>query len=167
MAKPPKKKQPRAKPRPKKSRSFLTRVREWLESSEAGNWRSAGGLVVNQKGAIAIIRQGKRWTFPKGRLDPGETLNQAARREVFEEAGLSARITAYLGVREGERHDTHYFLMKLQQDVGVRDDEADEVRFVKPAKARELLHSRGDLLILRRAVACLAGRAIKIPDPAP
>jgi 8-oxo-dGTP pyrophosphatase MutT (NUDIX family) len=77
---------------------------------------------------------------------------------VYEEAGLRARITVYLGVLEGERHETHYFLMSLEEDLGVHDDEADEVRFFKPSKAKEKLESRRDRRVLRRAVESMAGR---------
>jgi diadenosine hexaphosphate hydrolase (ATP-forming) len=157
MAKPTPHKRKKAKrPKPLMSR-VLRQVRRWLQGNQTGTWRSAGGVVFNGRGAVAIIRQGDRWTFPKGRVDPGEAINQAARREVLEEAGLRARITSYLGVLEGLRHETHYFLMTLEVDVGVRDDEADEVRFVKPPKAKELLSSRRDRRVLRRAVKRMEG----------
>jgi len=145
-----------ARPR-KLLRKVVAGVRRWLQGDEEGTWRSAGGVVVDDSGAVALIRQGEKWTFPKGRLDPGEAINQAARREVYEEAGLRARITNYLGVLEGERHETHYFLMELEQDTGVHDDEADEVRFFKPSKAKEMLQSKRDRRVLRRAMKSLEG----------
>lgn len=140
--------------------TLVKRVRHWLEE-RPGTWCSAGGVVVNEEGRIALIRQGRRWTLPKGRLDPGETVNRAAHREVYEETGLAARITAYLGVLEGERHDTHYFLMALEKDDRVHDDEVDEVRFVKPSRAKELLKSKSDRLVLKRALDCLKGREVE------
>jgi 8-oxo-dGTP pyrophosphatase MutT (NUDIX family) len=144
-------------------RRVVAQVKRWLEGEGEGTWRSAGGVVVDEHGAVALIRQGERWTFPKGRLDPGEAINQAARREVYEEAGLRARITTYLGVLPGERHETHYFLMRLEQDLGIHDDEADEVRFFKPSKAKQKLSSRRDRRVLRRAVRSMEGH--EHPDP--
>jgi 8-oxo-dGTP pyrophosphatase MutT (NUDIX family) len=148
-------------------RSVLAKVKRWLEGDQAGEWRSAGGVVVDKKGAVALIRQHKKWTFPKGRVDPGEAINQAARREVYEETGLKARITAYLGVVVGVRHVTHYFLMHLERDEGVHDDEVDEVRFVKPAKAEDMLDSRRDRRLLARALEAIEGKEPKTPtiDP--
>jgi 8-oxo-dGTP pyrophosphatase MutT (NUDIX family) len=144
-------------------RTVLAKVKRWLEGEEAGQWRSAGGVVVDRKGAVALIRQKKKWTFPKGRVDPGEGINQAARREVYEETGLRVRIVSYLGVLVGVRHVTHYFLMRLEKDDGVHDDEVDEVRFVKLSKAEDLLGSRRDRWILERAQKVLAGREPKRP----
>lgn len=81
----------------------------------------AGGVVVRVDGGrvhVALIREGgPEYSLPKGHVGSGETLEQAARREVDEEAGLTGlRLLADLGVRE--RLDStkswwnkiHYFL---------------------------------------------------------
>jgi ADP-ribose pyrophosphatase YjhB (NUDIX family) len=156
------------KPKPRKRKrplfgSMLQAVQDWLAGPDAESWRSAGGVVVNRKGEVALIRQGKSWTFPKGRLEAGEAIHHAARREVREETGLKARITTYLGIVEGARHVTHYFLMSLERDDGLHDDEVDEVRFFKPSKAKRQLHSRSDRLLLRRAVDAYDGREPEHP----
>jgi len=50
--------------------------------------QAAGGLVFNpRQEALFIFRRGK-WDLPKGKLDPGETLEACALREVREETGL-------------------------------------------------------------------------------
>lgn len=50
---------------------------------------AAGGLVFNQENEIlAIYRLGK-WDLPKGKVENGETINEAAIREVEEECGIS------------------------------------------------------------------------------
>ncbi len=54
--------------------------------------RSAGGVVLDAAGNIALVRNGPGlpwWGFPKGHLDPGEDALTAARREIHEETGLS------------------------------------------------------------------------------
>jgi 8-oxo-dGTP pyrophosphatase MutT (NUDIX family) len=65
---------------------------------------SAGGFVVSKTDSTLVAlmarfnRGGKlEWCIPKGHLEPDETTEQAALREVFEETGLSAEITDYLG----------------------------------------------------------------------
>jgi ADP-ribose pyrophosphatase YjhB (NUDIX family) len=143
-------------------RSLASRAKSLLHRVGEDRWNSAGGVVVSG-GTIALIRQKKTWTLPKGRVDPGESVSRAARREVLEETGLRAAITEYLGVVEGARHDTHWFLMELQADEGEHDDEVDEVRFVKPGKARRLLAFGRDKRVLARALAALAGRPPKGP----
>jgi 8-oxo-dGTP diphosphatase len=139
-------------------RTLVTKARELLEGDGAGKWRSAGGVVV-RRGTIALVRQKKKWSFPKGRVDPGENLSQAARREVREETGLDANVIEYLGVVHGARKETHWFLMELRGEGGATDGEIDEVRFVKPARAKQLLKKK-DRLVLERAERCWAGEAL-------
>ncbi len=108
---------------------------------------------------MALIRQGRRWSLPKGRRDPGEALTDTARREVHEETGLRARIIEYLGVVEGLRHETHYFLMAVEADDGTHDDEVDRVRFATRSKAKRLLRSGSERRLLGQALDRLDGRA--------
>jgi len=57
---------------------------------------SAGGLIWrrDQNGSIKVVlvRPAGRttWVLPKGHIEAGETIEQAARREVREESGLTA-----------------------------------------------------------------------------
>ena len=86
------------------------------------------------------------WSFPKGQVDAGETLAQAAVREVLEETGVRARIlpNAYLGAYEGDYSITHYFLMK---QVGGRprlNDEVDKILLLPFAQAYDLFMSAGN-----------------------
>lgn len=144
--------------------SLFARARALLHRAGEDRWTSAGGVVIGEDGAVAIIHQKKKWTLPKGRVDPGESVSRAALREVLEETGLRASVWEYLGVAHSLRHDTHWFLMRLIGDEGDHDDdEVDEVRFVKPGKARKLLSSRRDRRVLDRALAALSGRPPKHP----
>ena len=51
--------------------------------------QAGGGLVSNEKGEMLFIYRRGHWDLPKGKLDPGETLESCALREVREETGLS------------------------------------------------------------------------------
>lgn len=52
--------------------------------------KSAGGIVLNNKGQMILVSQrGRSWSFPKGHIDEGETDLSAAKREIYEEAGIS------------------------------------------------------------------------------
>jgi 8-oxo-dGTP pyrophosphatase MutT (NUDIX family) len=53
--------------------------------------KCAGGIVLGDHGTIALVRnrKGTLWYFPKGHVDPGETDEAAARREIQEEAGVA------------------------------------------------------------------------------
>ena len=51
---------------------------------------SAGGIVLNQENKILIVNQNHdSWSLPKGHVDPGETILEAAKREIYEESGVS------------------------------------------------------------------------------
>jgi 8-oxo-dGTP pyrophosphatase MutT (NUDIX family) len=50
---------------------------------------TAGGVVVNQDGKILLVQNGRlAWSFPKGGVDEGESMQKAAFREIYEETGI-------------------------------------------------------------------------------
>ena len=49
---------------------------------------AAGGLVTNPEGQVLFIKRNGKWDLPKGKLDKGETIEEAALREVEEETGV-------------------------------------------------------------------------------
>ncbi len=53
---------------------------------------AAGGIVTNANKEILFIKRLSKWDLPKGKLEKGESLEQAALREVEEETGLSELI---------------------------------------------------------------------------
>jgi 8-oxo-dGTP pyrophosphatase MutT (NUDIX family) len=135
---------------------------------------SAGGVVVREQGGVlevAVIRPHGRslWALPKGHVDPGETPEQTAAREVWEETGLRARLVASLGeIRyvyqfRGQRifKRVHFFLFHYQsgeigdiQHGGPRV-EVDEARWVPLARVVTLLGYKGEKAIAARAVRML------------
>ena len=52
------------------------------------NLITAGGLVINNNSKVLLIYRKNKWDLPKGKLDEGENLEEAAIREVVEETGL-------------------------------------------------------------------------------
>jgi len=58
---------------------------------------AAGGLVKNKKGKVLFIFREGKWDLPKGKLDKGESMEDAAIREVEEETGVrKLRVERYL-----------------------------------------------------------------------
>ena len=49
---------------------------------------AAGGIVMNKEGEILVIFRRGSWDIAKGKVDPGETIEDAAIREVMEETGI-------------------------------------------------------------------------------
>ena len=52
--------------------------------------KAAGGIVRNDDGRRLLMRRNDRWDLPKGKVEEGETLAQAALRETEEETGLTS-----------------------------------------------------------------------------
>ena len=54
--------------------------------------RAAGGIVTDDAGNRLLIHRNGRWDLPKGKVEQGETLLQAAIRETEEETGIRAEV---------------------------------------------------------------------------
>lgn len=54
----------------------------------------AGCLILNEQGHVLLIgdSEGKKWAFPKGHAEEGETVEEVAMREVKEETGLDVEL---------------------------------------------------------------------------
>jgi 8-oxo-dGTP pyrophosphatase MutT (NUDIX family) len=126
---------------------------------------SAGGVVLRGSGkdaevAIVSPRQGV-YALPKGHPDAGETMEQAATREVREEAGLLAEPVGKLGeVRywytlAGERvlKAVTFFLFRYRSGtVEDHDDEVESAQWVPLGEAPRLLSYRGEREIVAKAL---------------
>lgn len=63
----------------------------------------AGVVCLNEDGEVLLVRRGDNghWDVPGGRVEPGEAVEAAARRELLEETGMQARTLRLLGVFSG------------------------------------------------------------------
>jgi 8-oxo-dGTP diphosphatase len=116
--------------------------------------RAAGGLVV-RGGEVLLVHRPRYddWTFPKGKLEAGETWEEAARREVEEETGLDCKPGAEVGrtsyeVR-GEPKEVRYYRMATATEPRAQN-EVDAVRWVSLDEAAELLTYGYDRELVKR-----------------
>lgn len=132
--------------------------------AEGGLVRSAGGVVLREQDVplvrVSDIKGRPVWSFPKGRLDAGETPAQAALREVLEETGWCCRIEADLSTteywfqREGRRYrkTVVWFKMEPLELTGIPDGEVEEVQWVERMEALRRLTYASDAALLSQAL---------------
>jgi 8-oxo-dGTP diphosphatase len=109
---------------------------------------AAGGVIVRDDGRIAVIHRPRYddWSLPKGKLEPGESFEEGAMREVLEETGVRGRIvgeldpTTYVD-RKGRDKLVRWYRMEIDGDAldFAPNDEVDELRWLTPDAARALL----------------------------
>lgn len=136
---------------------------------------SAGGIVFRRKGAriwIALMQDpyGK-WTFPKGHVESGEEIEEAAARETLEELGLEqVRLLEPLGKidiwfrdrfqKKGKliHKDIHYFLFETPANASLHPDPDEHALAARWVPAGSILKesSYPDMIpVLRRALEYL------------
>ncbi len=129
--------------------------------------RAAGGVVWRRNGPtsesgpgaggveVVLVHRPRYndWSFPKGKVDVGETDEEAAEREVQEEASVAVRFgpelpsTTYLD-RSGKHKRVRYWAMTVIDGTPVGANEVDEARWVPFDEARGQLTYRHDVAVL-------------------
>ena len=120
---------------------------EIIAASGAVPWRLRdGGLQV------AMIHRPRYddWSWPKGKLDPGEVWQAAAVREVWEETGLRVRLGSplpnadYRVAGSSNRKHVRYWSAAITGGSGRLQHEVDKVIWLEPAAARKKLSYERD-----------------------
>ena len=121
--------------------------------------RAAGGVVCDEDGRVALVYRPKYddWSFPKGKLEKGETEEEAAVREVHEETGLDVELGRELGFvsytdPKGRPKTVRYWLMRAKAGEFTPNSEVTELRWLPLAEAPQLLSYDRDREILGRII---------------
>lgn len=120
--------------------------------------RAAGGLVHRVRAGVDEVLVVHRpayddWSFPKGKLERGESEEEAALREVEEETGVRCRlerelVTSRYHDARGRPKTVRYWLMTPVGGGLAAANEVDEARFVTLAEAERLLSYPRDVALL-------------------
>jgi 8-oxo-dGTP diphosphatase len=127
---------------------------------EAAEVKAAGGVVWRRADGggieLAVVHRPRYddWSFPKGKLDPGEGWEEAALREVLEEIGIRCELGDELSPvgytdRKGRAKAVRYWLMEPRGGEFEPNDEVDEMRWIAPDGAAELLSYPHDAELAR------------------
>jgi 8-oxo-dGTP pyrophosphatase MutT (NUDIX family) len=130
--------------------------------------RAAGGAVWRRAGngelEVVLVHRARYddWSLPKGKVDPGETDEQAALREVQEESSIEARLgpelltTTYLD-RSGKRKQVRYWAMTPAGGEAAGAHEVDEADWVPLREARLRLTYPRDVAVLDALAGATGG----------
>lgn len=131
--------------------------------------RAAGGLVWRDTPGgpeLALVRSSRRreWSFPKGKLEAGESFAAAALREVAEETGCRARLGAFAGYTlyavKGRPKLVMFWNMAVERAGSFRPtDEIDALAWLDPAEALARLERPDERRIVLGALAERGARA--------
>ena len=129
---------------------------------------SAGGVILDKAGRVVLTARRTfggdlHWGLPKGEVEPGETVPDAARREASEETGLEVEILSPLPTidywyvdktRSARVHKfVHYFLMRATGgDPTDHDLETEEVVVLDPSEAVGRASFKSERELIRAAV---------------
>lgn len=120
--------------------------------------RNSAGAVVLEDGCVLLCQGYYGWSFPKGKLEPGETLEQAAVREIFEETAIHAEVIpgfrqVVASAKPGDTRMVTFFLGKSKE--GKKTPIPDEVAYaqwVPVEQVLEMIHYQPDLEVLKGAL---------------
>ncbi len=105
------------------------------------------GAAVVRDGRVLLVREAAgphagTWSFPKGVVEPGETADEAALRELRAEAGLDGRVVGVVGLRTRSRpgFSSIFVVFRVEADGEPRPDrqEVSQARFFSPEELLSL-----------------------------
>ena len=125
--------------------------------------KAAGGVPVRD-GRVLLVHRPKYddWTLPKGKLDSGETFEDAALREVEEETSLTCRLGPELSpthYRDNKDRPkiVRYWVMEVEDEVPFEPNtEVDELRWLEPGEAEAKLTYERDRALVGEALSALS-----------
>lgn len=101
---------------------------------------AAGAVITDADGRVLLVERGRdpqrgRWSVPGGRVEPGESIEDAAAREALEETGLRVEIgrelwTVRLPTGDGREYEIHDFAATVAGGVLRPADDADDARWL-------------------------------------
>ncbi|HET6594316.1 MAG TPA: NUDIX hydrolase [Anaerolineales bacterium] len=156
---------PKQQDNPSSSQGKVTTMDQVSAGGVAFHWRESEPEI-----AIVSVKPKLRWQLPKGIVDPGETPQVTAVREVREEAGIETDLIRlietieywYRSVKYGKpvryHKFVHFYLLEYKSgDVTNHDHEVEESRWVSFDEALEMLDFKSERDVVEKAREMIAG----------
>jgi 8-oxo-dGTP pyrophosphatase MutT (NUDIX family) len=156
---------PKQQDNPSSSQGKVTTMDQVSAGGVAFHWRESELEI-----AIVSVKPKLRWQLPKGIVDPGETPQVTAVREVREEAGIETDLIRlietieywYRSVKYGKpvryHKFVHFYLLEYKSgDVTNHDHEVEESRWVSFDEALEMLDFKSERDVVEKAREMIAG----------
>lgn len=131
---------------------------------------SSGGTIIDDESRVLLLKRADEhvWCLPKGTVEPGESLEETAIREIREETGLDVQLLGLAGRVEFSYHwpprdvnyhrEVAYFLARRTGGRIHLEQGFDECRWASLDEALRLLYWEDDRTIVRRAFELRAER---------
>ncbi|MGR9363649.1 NUDIX hydrolase (plasmid) [Rhizobium leguminosarum] len=134
---------------------------------------AASAVIQDSTGRFLLVQRANppeqgHWTLPGGRVDPGETLAEAAIREVYEETSVTIRVVRELGQLtvpdgKGGLYEIHDFLAELVSGEAIAGDDAADVGWFSPDEL-ETMTLTTDLLEYLARYGCIRNNKVRRSD---
>ena len=124
---------------------------QYFVSTVDSQFRKSCGVIPfrwkgNEKEYLILLQTNSCWSFPKGHMEAGETEEETALRELYEETGLSAKLipgkkTAYAyNVPPFVRKQVVVFLGEVKGNITLQKTEVCNYRWVKADEMKKYIH---------------------------
>lgn len=132
--------------------------------------QSGGGVVLNSEGKVLVVSQhGRSWSLPKGHVEAGEEILEAAKREIYEESGIHqleyvrdlGKYQRFRGTSDGTEDPSElktifmFLFTTNEMDLRPVDQENPEARWVNKEDVADLLTFAKDKEFFRKIVSSI------------
>ena len=109
--------------------------------------RIGSAVVIEQNGKVLLAKRKYEplkdyWTFPGGGIKFGESVEQAAKREMMEELGIKIELQEFIGFFEYIKNDMHRLVLfnkaKIVGGEPIPNDDVADIMWIEPEKLKEM-----------------------------